>query len=51
IVQEAKALLNHTDWNINEIAFCLGFDDSAYFTNFFRKQTRLSPVAYRSKVV
>lgn len=51
IVQEAKALLNHTDWNINEIAFCLGFDDSAYFTNFFRKQTRLSPVAYRSKFV
>ncbi|ATL42927.1 helix-turn-helix transcriptional regulator [Elizabethkingia sp. HX WHF] len=51
IVQEAKALLNHTDWNINEIAFCLGFDDSAYFTNFFRKQTRLSPAAYRSKVV
>lgn len=21
IIQEAKALLNHTDWNINEIAF------------------------------
>ncbi|MDE5537147.1 MULTISPECIES: helix-turn-helix domain-containing protein [Elizabethkingia] len=51
LVQEAKALLSYTDWNINEIAFCLGFDDSAYFTNFFKKKVQLSPVAYRSKVV
>jgi len=48
IVQEAKILLKQTDWNISEIAYCLGFEEVAHFSNFFRKQTEFSPVAYRS---
>lgn len=48
IVQEAKILLKQTDWNISEIAYCLGFEQVAHFSNFFRKQTSLAPVAFRS---
>ncbi len=48
IVQEAKVLLKQTDWNVSEIAYCLGFDEVAYFSNFFKRQTSLSPVAFRT---
>jgi len=44
---EAKALLKHTSWNISEISYCLGFEEPAHFNNFFRKQTNLTPSAYR----
>lgn len=49
IVQEAKILLKQTDWNISEIAYCLGFEEVAHFSNFFRKQVALSPLAFRSQ--
>jgi AraC family transcriptional activator of pobA len=48
IVQEAKILLKQTDWNISEIAYSLGFEQVAHFSNFFRKQTTLAPLAFRS---
>lgn len=48
IVQEAKILLKQTDWNVSEIAYCLGFEEVSHFSNFFRKQTSFSPVAFRA---
>jgi AraC-like DNA-binding protein len=48
IIQEAKILLKQTDWNISEIAYSLGFEEVAHFSNFFKKQTSLSPVTFRS---
>ncbi len=48
LVQEAKILLKQTDWNISEIAYSLGFEEVAHFSNFFRKQTNFSPIAFRS---
>ena len=48
ITQEAKILLKQTDWNISEIAYCLGFEQVAHFSNFFRKQTSFAPVTFRS---
>lgn len=47
IINEAKILLKQTDWNISEIAYCLGFEEVAHFSNFFRKQTNLSPLSFR----
>ncbi|RYY52442.1 MAG: AraC family transcriptional regulator, partial [Chitinophagaceae bacterium] len=47
VTQEAKILLKQTDWNVSEIAYSLGFEEVAHFSNFFRKQTSLSPVAFR----
>ena len=48
IIQEAKILLKQTDWNISEIAYCLGFDEVAHFSNFFKKKTSFAPLAFRS---
>lgn len=46
-LQEAKLLLKQTDWNISEIAYSLGFEEVSHFSNFFKKQTELSPLAFR----
>jgi AraC family transcriptional activator of pobA len=48
IVKEAKILLRQTEWNVSEIAYCLGFEQVAHFSNFFRKHTEVSPLAFRS---
>jgi AraC family transcriptional activator of pobA len=48
LIQEAKILLKQTSWNVSEIAWCLGFEEIAHFSNFFKKQTKLSPAAFRS---
>jgi AraC family transcriptional activator of pobA len=47
IITEAKALLQHTDWSISEIAYALGFDYPTYFNNFFKKNTGTNPTAFR----
>ncbi|MNJ86406.1 HTH-type transcriptional activator RhaS [compost metagenome] len=47
IVAEAKALLQHTDWSISEIAYALGFEYPTYFNNFFKKQTGTNPKSFR----
>ena len=48
VIQEAKILLKQTDWNISEIAYSLGFEEVAHFSNFFRKQTSFAPLGFRS---
>lgn len=48
IVSEAKALLQHTNWNISEVAYALGFDYPTYFNNFFKKQTGTNPSTLRA---
>jgi len=47
IIKEAKALLQHTDWSISDIAYSLGFGYPSYFTLLFKKQTGLSPTQLR----
>lgn len=51
IINEAKAILQHTNWNISEIAYALGFEYPTYFNNFFKKQTGTSPSAVRLEKV
>lgn len=48
ILLEAKLLLLHTDWQIAEIAWCLGFEEPANFTHFFKSQTGQTPHVFRS---
>ena len=48
IISEAKALLQHTDWNIADIAYALGFDYPTYFNNFFKKKTGHIPKSVRA---
>src|SRR3569833_364444 len=47
LTNEAIALLKHTDWNVSEISYCLGFEEPAHFNNFFKKQTANAPSSYR----
>ena len=44
---EAKRLLCYTNMNSNEIATTLGFDDTAYFSRFFKRETGFSPIHFR----
>jgi AraC family transcriptional regulator, transcriptional activator of pobA len=48
LASEAKALLKHTNWNISEISYCLGFEEPAHFNHFFKKQTSMTPSAFRN---
>ena len=47
VAQEAKVLLKQTNWTISEISDSLGFAEVAHFSNFFKRQTSFSPVAFR----
>jgi AraC family transcriptional regulator, transcriptional activator of pobA len=48
VAQEAKILLKQTDLNISEIAYVLGFDELAQFSNFFKRYTSLTPRYFRT---
>ena len=47
IITEARSLLRNTDWSVAEIGYSLGFDYPAYFNNFFKKQTGVTPKSVR----
>ncbi|MEI9945610.1 MAG: helix-turn-helix domain-containing protein [Chitinophagaceae bacterium] len=49
IIIEAKRQLQYTSQSIKEITFALGFEDTAYFSNFFKRHTSLSPLVFRNK--
>ncbi|MEO5685547.1 MAG: helix-turn-helix domain-containing protein [Chitinophagaceae bacterium] len=51
IVSEAKALLQHTGWNIADIAYALGFEYPTYFNNFFKRLTGTNPKSLRTLAV
>jgi AraC-like DNA-binding protein len=51
ILSEAKALLQHTGWNIADIAYALGFEYTTYFNNFFKKLTGTNPKTLRLQEV
>lgn len=46
---EAKRQLLYTNMSISEIAYALGFEDSAYFTRFFTQRAGVSPRGFRQK--
>lgn len=51
LLQEAKILLLHTDWNISEISSCLGFEESSHFSHFFKKHIECSPNQFRKNII
>lgn len=51
ILNESKALLQHTDWNISDIAYSLGFEYPSHFNSFFKKLTGTNPGSFRTKQV
>ena len=47
VVQEARALLLHTDWPVSAIGHALGFDEQTHFTHFFKQHAHCTPSAVR----
>lgn len=50
LVREAKALLLHSNWNITEIGYGLGFDHVSNFNIFFKKGSGVTPNQFRKQV-
>ena len=51
ITAEAKALLQHTDWSVADIAYALGFEYPTYFNNYFKRVTGTTPKSIRKDQV
>jgi len=51
ITVEAKRLLRYTDKSVKHICFELGFEDVAYFSNFFKKNAGVPPTDFRNSLV
>lgn len=49
ILMEARRLLFHTESPLKEIAWQLGFADASYFIRFFKRETGLTPAAWRAQ--
>jgi AraC-like DNA-binding protein len=49
IVAEATDLLRHSNLSVSEIAYALGFEYPAYFNNFYKKHTGITPKESRQK--
>jgi len=47
VLTEAKRQLVFTNQAIHEVAYALSFSDPSHFTRFFRKQTGMTPQAFR----
>lgn len=48
---QAKRLLQHTDIQIQEIAYKIGYEDIQAFSRFFKKQEGISPSNYRENTL
>ncbi|MBB5634268.1 AraC-like DNA-binding protein [Pedobacter cryoconitis] len=48
-IAEAKSMLQNSAISIKEVAYRLGFSESANFSNYFKKHTGFSPVFYRKQ--
>src|SRR5690606_13897028 len=46
LLKEAKMLLNKSDSSIKEIAWELGFQEPAHFSNWFKKRSGVSPASF-----
>ncbi|MGQ1787346.1 MULTISPECIES: AraC family transcriptional regulator [unclassified Saccharicrinis] len=48
-ILEIKRLLVHTNLTVTQISDQLNFTDQSYFTKFFKKQTGVTPIVFRSE--
>ena len=50
-IKEAKRQLENKDRSVAEIANDIGFNDPSYFCRVFKKETGITPLAYRKRAV
>lgn len=49
-IEKARSLIAHTDINLTEIAFRVGYNEYSYFNRVFKKHIGMSPREYRNYV-
>lgn len=49
VIKECTQYLLHTHLSISEIAFCLGFESTSYFSKFYRKHAGETPSEVRER--
>lgn len=49
LLEEAKVLLLQTDWTLQEIGYSIGFAEQPNFSLFFKKNTGITPAAFRRR--
>lgn len=50
VILEAQRMLLYSNLHVNQIGYCLGFDDPSYFVKYFKKHALISPVEFRKSV-
>jgi len=50
LIKESERLLTHTNKNMSQICYHLGFQDPSYFSRFFRKYKGVSPKLFRQNL-
>lgn len=50
LIKRASAMLEAGDISVKEAAFAIGFDNTAYFSRFFKKHTGMSPFEYSKSI-
>lgn len=48
-MSNARTLLEHTQYNVTEVAALVGFEDPLHFSHLFKKHTGISPSEYRKR--
>ncbi len=51
LIIEAKRSLIFTNQSSKELAYALGFDESAHFNNFFKKNTGMTPTEFKTNTI
>ena len=49
IVLEAKRQLLYANKSVNQVAYLLNFEDDSYFIRFFKRETGMTPKAYKKQ--
>lgn len=49
-IEKAQGLIAHSETNLTEIAFLVGYNDYSYFNRVFKKSTGMSPREYRNSL-
>jgi len=49
LTQEAKSLLLHTNWNVGEVAWCLGFEERSHLSTSSKRIRRYLPVPFATR--
>ncbi len=48
-IEQAKGMLRDDDMPVSEIAFLMGYENTAYFCKIFKRETGMTPSQYRKK--